>query len=52
MVSLGLVLLEVDPILGNGKRFKNKIVLHSLKEVRCHEGYSSGLHSKTLLSGI
>ena len=42
MVSMGLDLLGVDPILGNGNiGFKNKTVLYGLKEVKCHQGYAS-----------
>ena len=42
MVSMGLGQLGVDLILENGHiGFKNKIVLHSLKEVKCHQGYTS-----------
>ena len=43
-VSLVLVLLEVDPILGNGNRiFKNIIVLHRFKEVKCLSRVTLGL---------
>ena len=42
MVSMGLGQLGVDLILENGHiGFKDKIVLHSLKEVKCHQGYTS-----------
>ena len=44
MVSMGLGLLGVASILENGHiGFKNKIVLHCLKEVKCHHGYASGV---------
>ena len=43
MVSFGLGLLGVDLILENGHiRFKQKIVLHILMEVKCHQDYVSG----------
>ena len=42
MVSMGLGQLGVDLSLENGHiGFKDKIVLHSLKEVKCHQGYTS-----------
>ena len=43
MVSMGLSLLVVDTILENRHMvFKNKVVLHGLREVKCHQGYVSG----------
>ena len=35
MVNIVLVLLGVGPILGMGIGFKNKIVLHSFRKVKC-----------------
>ena len=43
MGSMVLVILGVGPILGNGLGFKNKIVLHSFREKKCHQCYTSGL---------
>ena len=43
MVSIGLSFLGVDTILENRHMvFKNKVVLHGLGEVKCHQGYASG----------
>ena len=43
MVGMVLVLLEVDPILGKDIGFKNKIVLHSFREVKYHQVYTPGI---------